>query len=80
MDKRGITKLRQRFGWSQGKFSKALGVGNQMTISHWETGFRKPSGAAKRFLTFLEKLSDLDFKKAASLLEKISEEEPRKRS
>jgi len=79
MDKKRIAQLRQRFGWSQERFSKALGVVNRLTISHWETGVRRPSGAAKRFLTYLETIPDSDFKKATSTLEEIAEKEHRKR-
>jgi DNA-binding transcriptional regulator YiaG len=80
MDQARISKLRRRFGWSQEKFAKILGAGGRLTVSQWETGFRNPSGPVKRFLTFLEKLSDVEFKKATELLEKIAEEELRKRS
>jgi DNA-binding transcriptional regulator YiaG len=75
MDKRRILRLRERFGISQAKFSRAIGVANPMTISHWETGIRTPQGPTQRFLTFLEKLPNADFKKATSLLKKLDEEE-----
>lgn len=80
MDQKRIAKLRLRFEWSQERFSKALGLCSRMTVSHWETGFRSPSGPAKRFLVFLENLSDSDFKKAGEVLEDISKKELRKKS
>lgn len=75
MNQKRITQLRARFGWTQAEFAEAVGVGHAQTISHWEIGFRSPSGAARRFLTYLEKLPDSDFKKAAALLQKIANDE-----
>ena len=75
MDPKRITQLRARFDWSQEQFGHAIGVANSMTISHWETGFRNPSGAARRFLCFLEQIPNSDFIKAKALLEKIAKED-----
>jgi DNA-binding transcriptional regulator YiaG len=80
MDQARITKLRLRFDWSQERFAKALGVSGRKAVSHWETGFRSPSGPARRFLVFLEELSDSEFQKAGKLLERLAEKELRKRS
>jgi putative transcriptional regulator len=46
---REIARLRRRLNASQGVFAKWLNVSRDTAIS-WETGRRKPSGAALRLL------------------------------
>jgi putative transcriptional regulator len=48
-----IARLRQRLNASQGVFARWLNVSRDTAIS-WETGRRKPSGAALRLLQLLQ--------------------------
>ncbi len=40
-----IRTIRRRLGLTQEGFAKLIGV-HQITVSHWETGARKPSAMA----------------------------------
>lgn len=48
-----IASLRRRFGMSQSDFAAALGI-TLSTLSKWETGNRRPSGASAKLLAILE--------------------------
>ncbi len=48
-----VAKLRYALGLSQDAFSKALGV-RQQTISEWETGSHKPTGASVKLLSMVK--------------------------
>jgi putative transcriptional regulator len=50
---REIARLRRRLNASQGVFAKWLNVSRDTAIS-WETGRRKPSGAALRLLQIVQ--------------------------
>jgi DNA-binding transcriptional regulator YiaG len=54
--------------------AKALGLANAMTVSHWETGFRKPTATALRILCLLASLPDSELKRIVVRLEVIAEE------
>jgi DNA-binding transcriptional regulator YiaG len=75
MDKKQVSKLRTRVGWSQTEMARAIGASHGITISHWETGVRVPREITKRFLRLLSDLSDSELRRATKLLEKISDEE-----
>jgi DNA-binding transcriptional regulator YiaG len=47
-----VAELRDALGLSQDAFSKTLGV-RQQTVSEWETGAHKPTGASVRLLTMV---------------------------
>lgn len=48
-----VAKIRKSLGFSQGGFSKALGIGLG-TIHDWEQGNKTPSGPAMALLRVLE--------------------------
>ena len=75
MDKKDVSKLRERIGWSQGEMARAIGASHGITISHWETGVRVPREITKRFLRMLTELSDSELRRTTKLLEKIADEE-----
>ena len=49
----GVARLRYDLGWSQEKLSNALGV-RQQTVSDWETGLHRPTGASVRLLSIVK--------------------------
>ncbi|HUJ10693.1 MAG TPA: XRE family transcriptional regulator [Verrucomicrobiae bacterium] len=53
-----IVRIRQRLNASQGVFARMLNVSRHTEIS-WETGRRKPSGAALRLLQIVEVEPDI---------------------
>lgn len=48
-----VTSLRYELKMSQADFARALGV-SVFTVSSWEQGKRKPSGAVAKLMTLLE--------------------------
>ncbi|MGE4232081.1 MAG: helix-turn-helix domain-containing protein [Bacteriovoracia bacterium] len=74
MDQGRIQNLRKKLGWKQKEMADALGIENPQTISHWEIGFRTPSGTAERLLLLLEKLRGKELQSITRHLEKISME------
>jgi putative transcriptional regulator len=48
-----VAKLREALGLSQDAFATALGV-RQQTVSEWETGSHKPTGASVRLLSIVK--------------------------
>ena len=55
---RDIVRLRQTLNASQGVFARMLNVSRDTEIS-WETGRRKPSGAALRLLQIVQVAPDI---------------------
>jgi putative transcriptional regulator len=55
-----IRKLRERLGTSQAVFARLLNVSTTTEIK-WETGRRKPSGAALRLLDIASKRPEILF-------------------
>lgn len=55
-----IRKLRERLGTSQAVFARLLNVSTTTEIK-WETGRRKPSGAALRLLDIANKRPEILF-------------------
>ena len=53
-----VTTLRRRYGLSQADFSAALGI-SKSTLSKWETGDRRPDGAAHKLLRILQTTPEL---------------------
>jgi len=58
MPAKEIVRLRQRLHASQGVFARWLNVSRDTAIS-WETGRRKPSGAALRLLQVVDMAPDV---------------------
>ena len=58
MKPRDIVRLRQTLNASQGVFARMLNVSRDTEIS-WETGRRKPSGAALRLLHIVQVSPDI---------------------
>ena len=75
MNQGRILALRKKLGWKQKEMADALGISKFHTISHWETGFRTPSGASERLLLLLEKLRGKDFHRVAKCLQKIGRDQ-----
>jgi DNA-binding transcriptional regulator YiaG len=46
---KSIAATREKFGLSQGRFARLLGI-SVRTLHHWEQGSRTPSGAARVLL------------------------------
>jgi DNA-binding transcriptional regulator YiaG len=44
-----IVRIRETYEWTQAEFACALNV-SRPTVANWETGHKKPSGAAVRLL------------------------------
>jgi putative transcriptional regulator len=64
-----IARIRKRFAVSQEAFAALLNV-PRITVASWETGAKKPSGAALRLLEIAERYSQglrSSFKKSAAL-------------
>ncbi len=53
-DKTDIQSIRKKYGLSQEKFSKMLGI-SVGTLRNWEQGRRKPEGPARILLRVAEK-------------------------
>lgn len=49
-----IRKLREVLGFSQAELADAIGV-NRSAVTHWESGYRNPSGPSKKMLEMLRK-------------------------
>ncbi len=62
-----IRQLRQRLGLDQAHFARLLGV-DPRTVSRWETGAVKPSGAAEAVLNGLGESLDDDPKVAEQII------------
>lgn len=71
MSQERVRYLRKRIGWTQKQMAKAIGIADQDTISHWETGFRIPKGISERMLLLLEKLRGTELRRVTKRLEKI---------
>jgi DNA-binding transcriptional regulator YiaG len=52
-DARSVAELRDELGLSQDGLSRALGV-RQQTVSDWETGAHKPTGASLTLLSMVK--------------------------
>lgn len=48
-----VKVIRERMGFSQGKFAMILGV-SKRTVENWEQGRRQPTGAARSLLRIVE--------------------------
>lgn len=48
-----VKAIRERMGFSQGKFAMILGV-SKRTVENWEQGRRNPTGAARSLLRIVE--------------------------
>lgn len=53
-----VSALRRRYGLSQADFSAAIGI-SKSTLSKWETGERRPDGAAHKLLRILQNTPEL---------------------
>lgn len=54
-----IKNIRESLGLTQREFAQKLGV-TPLTISHWETGSRRPSSLAVKAILMLEKIEKKD--------------------
>ncbi len=55
-----VSQFRRRFGLSQTMAAEFLGIKNALTISHWETGVRNPSGTVELLLHVIMKMNEAD--------------------
>lgn len=63
-----IKKLRGFLGMTQSEFAQELGI-SKLTVSQWETGYRKPSSLASRAMILLKELRGED--KTKKIVEEI---------
>lgn len=63
-------KNREKLGLTQEQLAEVIGVSGKVTISHYETGFRKPSLLTEALISLLNSLPE---RKANELIEQISE-------
>ena len=68
MNKSEVKKLREFLGMTQSEFAQELGI-SKLTVSQWETGYRKPSSLASRAMIMLKELRGED--KTKKIAEKI---------
>lgn len=68
MNKSEVKKLREFLGITQSEFAQELGI-SKLTVSQWETGYRKPSSLASRAMTMLKELRGED--KTSKIVKKI---------
>ena len=62
--------IREKLGLTQEELSDMLGLSGRKPISHFETGFRKPSPVIQSIMSLLDSLSE---RKAADLVELLNE-------
>lgn len=62
--------IREKLGLTQEELSELLGLSGRKPISHFETGFRKPSPLIQAIMSLLGSLSE---RKAVELIELLSE-------
>lgn len=63
-------KIREGLGLTQPALAELLGLSGKMPISHFETGFRKPSPLIAAIMSLLESLPE---RKAAELIQLLNE-------
>ena len=56
-DNPDVKAIREKYGLSQDKFAKLLGI-SASTLRNWEQGRRRPEGAARVLLSVAEKHPD----------------------
>ena len=62
--------IREKLGLTQEELSDLLGLSGRKPISHFETGFRKPSPLIQAIMSLLGSLSE---RKAAEFIELLTE-------
>lgn len=62
--------IREKIGLTQEELAKLLGLSGRKPVSHFETGFRKPSPLIQAIMSLLDSLSE---RKAAELIEILNE-------
>ncbi|HUC63165.1 MAG TPA: helix-turn-helix domain-containing protein [Alphaproteobacteria bacterium] len=53
-----VRRIRRRLGMSQSQFARAFGF-SLGTVQNWERGHRRPEGAARAFLTVIERQPEM---------------------
>ena len=66
-----VLALRSHIGHSQTVLSEELGV-RQQTISEWETGLYKPTGASKPLLNLIARTAGFPFQKFPKIKSQLS--------
>jgi transcriptional regulator with XRE-family HTH domain len=66
MNSAKFKSIREKLGLTQEELSDMLGLSGRKPISHFETGFRKPSPLIQAIMSLLDSLSE---RKAAELVE-----------
>jgi transcriptional regulator with XRE-family HTH domain len=69
MTSRDIAKTRNALGMSQAGFAQALGV-SALTVSQWETGYRRASSLAVRAIEMLRDLGSIE-KRFIEMVERV---------
>lgn len=72
MQCRQVKAIREKLGLSQAELAQELGVA-PLTVSQWETGYRKPSPLALRALKMLEELSKRDQRELADIKRRLKQ-------
>ena len=68
MSPKKFKDIRETLGLTQGELADVLGLSGKMPISHFETGFRQPSGLIAALMLVFESLPE---RKALELIEML---------
>ena len=67
-----VQQFRKRFRLSQSFAAEMLGVRHALTISHWETGIRKPSGTVELLLLVLLNMGESEAEDLLAHLQRLA--------
>lgn len=78
MKPKELVVIRKRWDLTQAEMANLMEVSGKLIVSHWENGFRSPSGIVQKLYRMIDELPEHEAKQLVKWLEKYSSKDSEK--